>query len=239
MTIGRPVVSVVGSGETTTVVEIDDDYVARRATEHLIALGHRDIAFLGGGSATHWAQVDRRRLNGYVAAMEDAGLSDHVAHIVSDVTLPGGYASAVDALGDARSRPTAIVGDLRRGGDRRDHRRPPARSPGAERSQRHRHRRPRVRRHVLAHDAEAVPARAGPGRRGTAHRPPGRSEPGDEGRADAGAAGRAQLDLGTRTRDCPPWRSTAASTATAEGDVASPARGCTKAPDAASGAFVW
>ena len=27
----------------------------------------------------------------------------------SDVTLPGGYASAVDALGDARGRPTAIV----------------------------------------------------------------------------------------------------------------------------------
>ncbi|MET0829201.1 MAG: LacI family DNA-binding transcriptional regulator [Microbacterium sp.] len=109
LTIGRPVVSVVGSGETTTVVEIDDDYVARRATEHLVALGHRDIAFLGGGSITHWAQVDRRRLNGYVRAMEDAGLSDHVRHIVSDVTLPGGYASAVDALGDARGRPTGIV----------------------------------------------------------------------------------------------------------------------------------
>jgi DNA-binding LacI/PurR family transcriptional regulator len=107
--IGRPIVSVVGSGEATTVVEIDDDYVARRATEHLIALGHRDIAFLGGGTGTHWAQVDRRRLNGYLSAMAAAGLDDHVVHIFSDVTLPGGYASAVDALGDARGRPTAIV----------------------------------------------------------------------------------------------------------------------------------
>ncbi len=109
VTIGRPVVSVVGSGDTTTVVEIDDDYVARRATEHLIALGHREIAFLGGGSTTHWAQVDRRRLEGYVGAMRNAGLSEHIVHIVSDVTMPGGYASAVDALGDARARPTAIV----------------------------------------------------------------------------------------------------------------------------------
>jgi DNA-binding LacI/PurR family transcriptional regulator len=108
ITIGRPVVSVVGSSEATTVVEVDDDYAARRATEHLIALGHRDIAFLGGGM-THWAQVDRRRLDGYLGAMTAAGLSDHVSHIVSVVTLPGGYASAVDALGDARARPTAIV----------------------------------------------------------------------------------------------------------------------------------
>jgi len=109
VTIGRPVVSVVGSGEATSVVEIDDDYAARRATEHLIALGHRDIAFLGGGSVTHWAQVDRRRLDGYLGAMKGGGLSDHVSHILSDVTLPGGYASAVDALGDARVRPTAVV----------------------------------------------------------------------------------------------------------------------------------
>lgn len=109
LSIGRPVVSVVGSGEETTVVEIDDDYVARRATEHLVALGHRDIAFLGGGVTTHWAQVDRRRLSGYFGAMEDAGLSNHAVHIVSEVTMPGGYAAAVDALGDVRNRPTAIV----------------------------------------------------------------------------------------------------------------------------------
>jgi DNA-binding LacI/PurR family transcriptional regulator len=109
LSIGRPVVSVVGSSDATTVVEIDDDYVARRATEHLIALGHREIAFLGGGVTTHWAQVDRRRLSGYLGAMEGAGLSGNAAHIVSEVTMPGAYAAAVDALGDVRARPTAIV----------------------------------------------------------------------------------------------------------------------------------
>ncbi len=109
LTIGKPVVSVVGSGDTTTVIQVDDDYAARRATEHVVALGHRDVAFLGGGPGVHWAQVDRRRLEGYLTAMKDAGLADHIAHIRSDVTLPGGYAAAVDALGDARARPTAIV----------------------------------------------------------------------------------------------------------------------------------
>lgn len=107
--LGRPVVNVVGPSETTTVVAIDDDYAARRATEHLVALGHERIAFIGGGPDQHWAQVDRRRLNGYRAAMADAGLSDHAMHIASDVTMPGGYASAVDVLADSRMRPTAIV----------------------------------------------------------------------------------------------------------------------------------
>jgi DNA-binding LacI/PurR family transcriptional regulator len=107
--LGRPVVNVVGRNDSTTVIAIDDDYAARRATEHLLALGHRRIAFLGGSYDRHWAQVDRRRFDGYKGAMADAGLGEHASHIPSDVTLPGGYASAVDALADARSRPTAIV----------------------------------------------------------------------------------------------------------------------------------
>lgn len=108
--IGRPVVSVVGSGETATIIEIDDDYAARRATEHLVALGHRDIAFLGGGAeGAHWARVDRRRLDGYLTAMAEAGLEENISHIRSEVSMPGGYAAAVDALGDVRDRPTAIV----------------------------------------------------------------------------------------------------------------------------------
>jgi len=109
LAIGRPVVSVVGWAGDASVVTIDDDDAARRATEHLITLGHERIAFIGGDSTTHWAQVDRRRLDGYHAAMAAAGLSGLTSHIRSPVTLPGGYAAAVDALGDARTRPTGIV----------------------------------------------------------------------------------------------------------------------------------
>lgn len=108
--IGRPIVSIVGSGEQTSVVAVDDDYAARRATEHLIGLGHRDIAFIGGATGAHWAHVDQERLAGYRHAMREAGLSAHVRHVASEVTMPGGYAAAADLLGDARSRPTALVG---------------------------------------------------------------------------------------------------------------------------------
>lgn len=110
MQIGRPIVSVVGSGERTSVVAVDDDYASRRATEHLIALGHRDIAFLGGAPESHWAHVDQERLAGYRHAMREAGLSSYVRHAHSEVSMPGGYAAAADLLGDARQRPTGLVG---------------------------------------------------------------------------------------------------------------------------------
>ncbi|WP_336631468.1 MULTISPECIES: LacI family DNA-binding transcriptional regulator [unclassified Microbacterium] len=108
--IDRPIVSVVGSSELTSVVAVDDDYAACRATEHLIALGHRDIVFVGGAPRSHWAHVDQQRLAGYQRAMHDAGLSEYVRHAHSEVSLPGGYGAAADLLGDTRNRPTAIVG---------------------------------------------------------------------------------------------------------------------------------
>ena len=107
--IDRPVVSVVGSTAATTLVAVDDEDAGRRATQHLLGLGHRDIAFLGGNLERHWAQVDRHRFEGYQGAMAEAGFAEQSAHIPSDVTMPGAYASAVDALGDARARPTALV----------------------------------------------------------------------------------------------------------------------------------
>lgn len=108
--IDRPIVSVVGSGDETSVVAVDDDYAARRATEHLIGLGHRDIAFVGGAPQSHWAHVDQERLSGYQHAMREAGLSEYIRHAHSVVTMPGGFAATVDLVSDARSRPTAIVG---------------------------------------------------------------------------------------------------------------------------------
>lgn len=106
--LGRPVVSVVGAAGTAGVVAMDDLHATRRATEHLVGLGHRAIAFLGGAE-THWAYVDRMRLRGYEAAMTEAGLGGMIVHVPSAVTLPGGYEAAVDLLGDARTRPTALV----------------------------------------------------------------------------------------------------------------------------------
>ncbi|WP_243074090.1 LacI family DNA-binding transcriptional regulator [Microbacterium sp. SS28] len=107
VSIGRPVVSVVGPPSEAGVVALDDLHAARRATEHLLGLGHTRIAFLGGGGE-HQAFVDATRLRGYAVTMEAAGVEPH--HVPSAVSLPGGYAAAVDLLGDTRERPTAIVG---------------------------------------------------------------------------------------------------------------------------------
>ncbi|WP_194396147.1 LacI family DNA-binding transcriptional regulator [Microbacterium atlanticum] len=108
---GKPVVAVGGYDIGTNAVTIDDRAAGRIATDHLIGLGHREIAFLGGdpdGRRTSFG--DGRRLKGYRAAMRDAGLDAHARHIHSEVTLPGGYSAAVELLGDRRTRPTAVVG---------------------------------------------------------------------------------------------------------------------------------
>lgn len=105
--IGRPVVSVVAIGDSAGVVRLDDEHAARRATAHLIELGHTKIAFVGGISVSQGPHVDRARLAGYRATMAEAGLPE--THVRSEVTLPGGYAAAVDLLGDAERRPTALV----------------------------------------------------------------------------------------------------------------------------------
>ncbi|GAA1944445.1 LacI family DNA-binding transcriptional regulator [Microbacterium aquimaris] len=105
--IGRPVVSVVSDSEEASVVRLDDVHAARRATAHLIDLGHERITFLGGVSDHDGPHVDRERLGGYLSCMRGAGLDPR--HIPSDVSLPGGYDAAVDLLSDPERRPTALV----------------------------------------------------------------------------------------------------------------------------------
>lgn len=107
--IGRPVVSVVGGTLDTDVIAIDDQDAARRATEHLLALGHTAIAFIGGDEVSDERHIDRRRRDGYRAAMAAAGLEARIAVFWSGLSMPEGYLAAVDALGDARDRPTGLV----------------------------------------------------------------------------------------------------------------------------------
>lgn len=108
---GKPVVSIGGFDGGGSAVSIRDDEAARRATEHLLDLGHRRIVFLGGdpdGRATSFG--DRQRVQGYLDAMGAAGLAAEARHVQSPVSMPEGYSVAVDLLGDSHTRPTAIVG---------------------------------------------------------------------------------------------------------------------------------
>jgi len=108
--VGSPLVTVGAYSGGTSAVSIDDEGAARIVTEHLIDLGHREIAFLGGqeDAATH-AYGDDRRLEGYRAAMSAAGLESSIRHASSAPTMPGGYEAAVRMLGDRQNRPTAVV----------------------------------------------------------------------------------------------------------------------------------
>lgn len=55
---------------------VDDEHGARLATEHLISLGHRRIAFIAGPHDHPDAQA---RLSGYRLALESAGIAVHPA----------------------------------------------------------------------------------------------------------------------------------------------------------------
>jgi len=87
-------------------VFIDDRNAAYAITEYLIALGHKDIAFLGGDEEH---QSSGERLAGFTAAMQDNNIKPKDKFIV-----PGSYSfeSGVERtrklLASSRGRPTAI-----------------------------------------------------------------------------------------------------------------------------------
>lgn len=109
--LDRPVVCVGARCEGACTVSIDDTAAARIATEHLIDLGHTEIAFVGGAADARSATFgDARRLEGYRSAMDAAGLDAHERVAPSSGTMPSGYEAAVDLLGNRRTRPTAVVG---------------------------------------------------------------------------------------------------------------------------------
>lgn len=106
--LDRALVCVGPYSEGSSTVAIDDMSVARIATEHLLDLGHTDIAFVGAGETTGASIGDERRLAGYRDAMSVSGAVPRVAPAHS--SMSSGYAAAADLLGDRRSRPTAVVG---------------------------------------------------------------------------------------------------------------------------------
>lgn len=87
-------------------LDFDNRQGAREATDHLIALGHRRIAFIGG-DPEHPDAVDRQR--GYQAALEAAGLRADPAIAVNGDFTEGSGLDAFERLLAGRSRFTAIV----------------------------------------------------------------------------------------------------------------------------------
>ena len=77
------------------------------ATQHLISLGHRRIAFVGGPAA---ASCNQARLHGYRAAMESAGLTPEPELVLNEAFHYDAGRRAGARLLELREPPTAVVG---------------------------------------------------------------------------------------------------------------------------------
>ncbi|MNQ90866.1 HTH-type transcriptional repressor PurR [compost metagenome] len=95
---------IVDRGVNVDLVRIDHEYGAYLATRHLLELGHRDIAMIGGPAGTSVAQM---RLAGYRRALQEAGVEENRERMLeSDFTSTGGYNAAAILL--EKSPPSAI-----------------------------------------------------------------------------------------------------------------------------------
>ncbi|MER2298722.1 LacI family DNA-binding transcriptional regulator [Pseudomonas promysalinigenes] len=91
-------------GVDADMVRIDHELGAYLATSHLLELGHRDIAYIGGPAQTGVTQL---RLSGFRRAMAQAQAPVEAGRVLHcDFTSPGGHAAATQLLDG--ERPTAI-----------------------------------------------------------------------------------------------------------------------------------
>lgn len=104
-----PVVSVDGQLPGISSIYIDDERGGRMATEHLIELGHKRIAFVLDWEDSIGFSPTAKRRTGYRKAMADAGLEVREEYIKvgrheHPVTL-----AAINELLDLHEPPTAVV----------------------------------------------------------------------------------------------------------------------------------
>jgi DNA-binding LacI/PurR family transcriptional regulator len=108
--LGKPIVGVGGRIPHVPTFSIDDVATARRATEHLIELGHTKLLHIGGDQHKQLDfEVHSNRLAGFRQALATAQLSHPNDFIGDDFDIAGGYRSAKKALADPATRPTGIV----------------------------------------------------------------------------------------------------------------------------------
>lgn len=90
------------------LVECNSFKAARTATEYLLSLGHRSIAFIGG--QLNYSNISDR-LHGYTSALGDAGVELDQTLIVDDISLwnDEGGAEGVYRLFSRKRTPTAIL----------------------------------------------------------------------------------------------------------------------------------
>lgn len=108
--VGKPVVGLGGPLPGVPTLSVNDQEIARLATDHLLALGHTQIAHIGGNQdfELDFHLPENRRI-GYEAALTAAGLPLSPLLVrYADFTIPGGYHATLQLLGDPRINPTAV-----------------------------------------------------------------------------------------------------------------------------------
>ena len=100
----------VGHSDSTENVDVhmDEEGAARAATGHLIALGHRRIAFIAG--APNYGN-SARRVSGFFQALETAGLDKTAGMVANGDFHFDTAAEVIETLLALAERPTAIIAD--------------------------------------------------------------------------------------------------------------------------------
>lgn len=106
---GRPAAAIGLSTTTVDTVGVDEYGGIVAATRHLVALGHRDIAFVGSSAADDRLVAPAARRGGFLSALADAGLP-HLEHrlVESPLSATGG-AAAMSLLLDEVDPPSAVI----------------------------------------------------------------------------------------------------------------------------------
>jgi DNA-binding LacI/PurR family transcriptional regulator len=110
LAVHRPIVGIGGTLPGASTIRIDDERLARMATDHLVRLGHTRIAHLTGNAALDQDfKLPGIRQAGYQKAMAAAGLEVRPEwQIAADFTVQGAYTAARRLLGTTAERPTAV-----------------------------------------------------------------------------------------------------------------------------------
>lgn len=110
LALGLPVIAIGGPNPRLDTLTVDDFAVARLATEHLIGLGHTEIAHIGASPEFDLDfHIPTNRRLGFESALLNAGVTPNPAYLApSDFTVVGGYRAAKQLLGRPGPRPTAV-----------------------------------------------------------------------------------------------------------------------------------
>lgn len=107
-----PVIVLGGSLYELPSTSVDDEGLTRLATEHLLALGHRQIGYMGGDEVFDVDyHVPTQRRQGFNAALQVFGIEPNERLVrAADFTVAGGYQAAKQLFGSPESSTmTALV----------------------------------------------------------------------------------------------------------------------------------